>query len=61
MKTKEELKALKNEVEELNKKLADLTDDELEQVTGGDDFIPIILGLGLDLDLNGHNIVRSLD
>ena len=35
MKTKEELNALKEEVETLNKKLHELTDEELEQVTGG--------------------------
>ena len=35
MKTKEELNALKNEVEELNKKLTELTEDELKSVTGG--------------------------
>ena len=35
MKTKEELNALKEEVETLNKKLAELTNEELEQVTGG--------------------------
>ena len=35
MKTKEELNALKKEVEMLNKKLAELTEDELKQVTGG--------------------------
>ena len=35
MKTKEELNALKEEVETLNKKLAELTEEELEQVTGG--------------------------
>ena len=36
MKTKEELNALKKEVEALSKKLAALTDDELLQVVGGD-------------------------
>ena len=36
MKTKEELNALKNEVETLNKKLADLSEEDLNQVTGGD-------------------------
>ena len=36
MKTKEELKALKEEVETLNKKLAELTEEELAQVSGGD-------------------------
>ena len=35
MKTKEELNALKEEVETLNKKLAELTEEELNQVTGG--------------------------
>ena len=40
MKTKEELNALKDEVTALNKKLAELSEDELTQVTGG--FIPPI-------------------
>ena len=35
MKTKEELCALKEEVEALNKKLHELTEEELAQVTGG--------------------------
>ena len=35
MKKKEELKALKEEVETLNKKLAELSEEELEQVSGG--------------------------
>ena len=35
MKTKEELNALKEEVEALNKKLRELTDDELRVVVGG--------------------------
>ena len=34
-KTKEELNALKEEVEALDKKLRELTDEELKQVTGG--------------------------
>ena len=40
MKTKEELNALKEEVEALNAKLAELSEDELKQVTGG--FVPDI-------------------
>ena len=40
MKTQEELNALKNEVETLNKKLAELTEEELAQVTGGGDGLP---------------------
>ena len=35
MKTKEELNALKEEAETLNKKLAELTEEELKQVAGG--------------------------
>ena len=35
MKSKEELNALKEEIETLNKKLAELNEDELEQVAGG--------------------------
>ena len=35
MKTADELNALKEEVETLNKKLAELTEDELKAVTGG--------------------------
>ena len=35
MKTKEELNALKEEVETVSRKLHELTDDELAQVSGG--------------------------
>ena len=35
MKTKEELNALKSEVEALNEKLAELSEGELKQVSGG--------------------------
>ena len=35
MKTKEELNTLKAEVETLNQKLAELTEEELTQVIGG--------------------------
>ncbi len=34
-KTKEELNALKKEVESVNEKIRELTEEELEQVTGG--------------------------
>ena len=37
MKSKEELNALKEEVETLSKKLHELTDEELEKVSGGKD------------------------
>ena len=38
MKTKEELNALKEEVDTLNKKLAELNEDELKLVAGGLDL-----------------------
>ena len=38
MKTKEELTALKEEVETLNKKLAELNEEELKQVIGGQQY-----------------------
>ena len=40
MKSKEELNALKEEVETLNKKLHELTEEELAQVSGGG-FLPV--------------------
>ena len=40
MKTKEELNALKNDVEALNRKLAELTENEMEHVTGGQGLDP---------------------
>ena len=43
MKTKEELNTLRNEVETVNRKLAELTEEELNQVIGGtvSGFIPM--------------------
>ena len=35
MKTREELNVLKKEIEDLNAKCRELTEEELEQVTGG--------------------------
>ena len=40
VKTKEELNALKEEVETVSKKLHELTEDELKQVAGGNSGIP---------------------
>ena len=39
MKTKEELSEIKEEVEKLDKKLHELTEEELEQVTGGKEIL----------------------
>ena len=38
-KTKEELNALKEEVEAVNEKLAELTEEEIAQVSGGRGFV----------------------
>ena len=35
MKTKEGLNALRNEIEALNRKLSELSEDEMKEVTGG--------------------------
>lgn len=40
MKTREELQQLKDEIDELNQKLAALTEEELNEVIGGRGFIP---------------------
>ncbi len=40
MKTQEELNALKEEIEALEKKLAELSEEELMRVTGGNDLPP---------------------
>ena len=51
MKTKEELNALKEEVEALNRKLHELTEEELEQVSGG--------GYVTDIASNGNSTYPS--
>ena len=51
MKTKEELDALKEEVAILNKKLNELTEEELAQVSGG--VLPGIHGPGIELPGDG--------
>ena len=40
MKSKEELNALKEEVEAVNEKLRELTEEDLEQVCGGVEYEP---------------------
>ena len=49
MKTKEELDTLKEEVETLNKKLAELNEEELEQLSGGENELKICPYCGLYL------------
>ena len=63
MKTKEELNALKAEVEALREKLAGLTDEELKQVFGGTEDrysgkCPFCKG---ELYWNGHLLRKKRD
>ena len=41
MKTKEELNAIKKEIEDLNEKCRELTEEELKEVTGGSATSPL--------------------
>lgn len=56
MKTKKELELLKEEVETLNKKLVELTDEELEQVSGGQGNKPLIIVNGVPFEGNLSDI-----
>ena len=51
MKTKEELNTLKEEVETVSKKLHELTDEELEQVSGGESQPSCYVLLGSTIQL----------
>ena len=59
MKTKEELNALKEEVESLNKKLAELTEEELAQVVGG--AVPDASEYGFELPGDESDFTDSLN
>ena len=50
MKTAEELNNLKEEVETLNNKLTELTEDELSHVTGGIKRAAIALATGMSFE-----------
>ena len=54
MKTKEEVNALKEEVENVNRKLHELSEDELKQVTGG-------LDLNVGYENSDYDIVNKKD
>ena len=59
MKTKEELNALKEEVETLNKKLHELTEEELKQVSGGDGDMLCVTELTDELIKSGNFLVSN--
>ena len=66
MKSKEELNTLKEEVETLNKKLAELNEDELAQVSGGLEykiaFRPVggfVSQPGIDKDLRPDQVLQT--
>ena len=56
MKTKEELDALKKEVEALDEKLQELTEEELEQVTGGVGAGVCVSHIVTDVELGSESI-----
>ena len=60
MKTKEELNALKEEVETLNKKLAELSEDELKQVSGGYNGYEIIFYNSQKLSETGEEEIERI-
>ena len=66
MKTKEELNIIKEEIDALNKKLYELTDEELDQVTGGLEYkiafrsIGVFVSqLGIDKDLRPEQVLQT--
>ncbi len=59
MKTKEELNVLREEVKTLNKKLAELTDEEMMQVVGGVDGNGVILVTAEGADFEKGNAVMD--
>ena len=60
MKTKEELNKLKEEVESVNEKLAELTPEEITQVSGGvlAGHCKLVVGYGAEID---HYPYREYD
>ena len=61
MKTKEELTQLKIEYETLNNKLKELSEEELEMVTGGENLNPVpdINDIGAGI-LVGHGLAKAV-
>ena len=57
MKSPDELNALKEELEALNKKLAELSEEELQQVAGG--VVPSLSGYGGRTYVPGFQDSRS--
>ena len=60
MKSKEELNALKEEVETVSKKLHELTDEELEQVSGGAYFYGA-MGLYTNIKCSNPDCIYNYD
>ena len=62
MKTKEELNALKTEVEELNAKLSELSEEELDEVSGGFTFrgqvADIVIGSAMGMAVAGTDSTK---
>ena len=61
MKTKEELNAIKEEIETLNNKLAELNEEELKQVAGGFDPFEKLGGFSQGNDPFSPDLGKSAD
>ena len=62
MKTKEEINALKEEVEAVSRKLAELTDEELAQVSGGAMIVNYNMAANdTNTDVNRAAIQKEID
>ena len=57
MKTKEELNAIRNEVETLGRKLAELSEEELAQVSGGNNTAIKVLDRALQKCLDQQGFI----
>lgn len=60
-KTLEELNQLKNECETLTSKLKDLSEDELEVVTGGGEFFDLLKKIGKNIQNKTKPILNSIN
>lgn len=60
-KTKEELKELKKQFEELTSKISDLSEEELEEVAGGDvsDLLDIFKKMGEGIHSTTKPVVKT--
>lgn len=56
MKTEKEIQELKEEYEHIEKQIAELSEDELAEITGGSKMLPLIFSVGL---ISQMDVVQS--